>query len=168
MSEVSKNPNLQSRSPAQLAILAQAREKAKIVRSDNAKLKAQEREVIKLEKEQEKIDKKKNIADRMNKLKPAPVVESEVESDNESEVEVEVPKPKPTKAVVKKKKKQRVVEVSDSDEEEEEEIVYVKKAKPKRIVYREEAPVRQAQPPKPEYRYIKAEHADLYKRMFSI
>ncbi len=42
-----KNPNLQMRSPAQLQILAQAREKAKIVRAENAKIKGEEGEGLK-------------------------------------------------------------------------------------------------------------------------
>jgi hypothetical protein len=154
-----------SRSPEQLAILAQARIKAQAVRSENAKLKSQERELAKLEKDKEKENRKKNVTDRMAKLKGTP--EPEEGSIEEEAIEEEAePAPKPIKKT-KKKPKQKIVEVSDSEDSEEEEIVYIKKAKPKRVVYREERPV-PVEPPKPVYRHIRAEHADLYKRMFTI
>ena len=154
-----------ARSPEQLAILAQARVKAQAVRSENAKLKAQEREVAKLEKQQEKENRKKNVTERMAKLKGT-VEHEPVEPEPVEEEEVDEPLPKPIKKPIKKKPKQKIVEVSDSDSEEEE-IVYIKKSKPKKVVYREERPVPVEQP-KPVYRHIRAEHADLYKRMFTI
>ncbi len=168
-----KNPNLQTRSPAQLAILSQAREKAKAVRAENAKLKQQERDLIKLEKERAKQDKAKDIEERYAKLKssrvaPAPQEETEPELEPEPEPEPEPPTPVPKKKT-KKPAKQKVVMVSDTDtsEEEEEQIVYVKKPKikkPPKIVYREESP---PAPPAPKYRYIQPEHEELYKKMFS-
>jgi len=153
------NPNLQTRSPAQLAILSQAREKAKAVRAENAKLKQQERDLIKLEKERAKQDKAKDIEERYAKLK------SQEETEPEPEPEPEPPTPVPKKKT-KKPAKQKVVMVSDTDtsESEEEQIVYVKKPKikkPPKIVYREESP------PAPKYRYIQPEHEELYKKMFS-
>jgi len=152
-----------TRSPEQLAILAQARVKAQAVRSENAKLKSQERELEKLEKQQEKENRKKNVTERMAKLKGT----VETEPEHEPVEEEEEPLPKPIKKPIKKKPKQKIVEVSDSDSEDEEQIVYIKKSKPKKVVYREERPV-PAEPPKPVYRHIRAEHADLYKRMFTI
>ena len=57
MTEAQKN-----RSPAQLEILAKAREKAQQVRKENAELRRKEKELAKAEKEKEKAERKKNIA----------------------------------------------------------------------------------------------------------
>jgi hypothetical protein len=171
--QTQKNPNLQSRSPAQLAILAQARERAKVVRSDNAKLKAQEREVLKLEKDKAKEDKKKDITERMNKLKANPIVLQEEEIE-ETEAEPPTPAPAPAPApapTIKKsikKKKKVVVYVSDSESEEEQEIVYVTKPKVKkapRIVHVEPE---KAKPEQPQRKYLRPEHEALYQKMFKI
>ena len=180
MSEAAKNPNLQNRSPAQLSILAAAREKAKLVRSENAKLKAAEKEVLKMEKEKEKEDKKKDIAARMNKVKGKAVEETEPEPEPEaiqqhSEDELEVaPTPKPVKRIKKAtKKKVVVVEESDSSDEEQE-IVYVTKSKPRRKVYKEhieEEPVPVSKPvdiPKAQRKYVRPQHEHLYQKMFKL
>ena len=49
-----------TRSEAQLAILAKAREKAQIVRKENAELRKKEEEIEKAEKDQAKDERKKN------------------------------------------------------------------------------------------------------------
>ncbi len=178
-----KNTNLQQRSPAQLAILAQAREKAKIVRAENAKLKQEEKEVMRLEKIKQKEDKKKELADRMNKVKGTepPVEETETEPEPEPIAEPELtpsqvstpnsvkPKPKPKRAP---KKKIVVVEQSDSDSEEEE-IVYVTKPKSrkKKVIYHEHPepvpePVNTA-PKQPQRKYVRPQHEHLYQKMFN-
>jgi len=182
MSEAAKNPNLQNRSPAQLSILAAAREKAKLVRSENAKLKAAEKEVLKMEKEKEKEDKKKDIATRMDKLKGKAVEETEPEPepeaiDQHSEDELEVaPTPKAVKRI-KKTTKKKVVVVEESDSSEDEEIVYVTKSKPKprRKVYKEhieEEPVPVSKPvdiPNAKQRkYVRPQHEHLYQKMFKL
>jgi len=170
-----KNPNLQVRSPSQLAILAQAREKAKIVRAENARLKQEERDLIKMEKERAKAVKALDIKQRYAKLNELDSEPQEEPSESESEPPAPTPAPQPaapkTKKTKKKKpSKQKVVMVSDSDSsesEEEEQIIYMKKPKTKKkpkVVYRDESPP-PAAPPK--YRYIQPEHEELYKKMFS-
>ena len=124
---------MSQRTPQQNEILAKAREKAKLVRAENAKLKQQEKELVKAEKEA----KKKDIQERYKKLKGVPEV-----VDDEDEVEVPVRRTDPKPKVKKTKKK--IVEISDSEEEEEEEeIIYVKKQKKKppvkkKVIYQEE------------------------------
>jgi hypothetical protein len=187
----SKNPNLQNRSPHQLAILAQAREKAKIVRAENAKIRNQEKELIKLEKDKAKEEKKKDIKNRYAKLKDEPIEAESAEPIEEAESaepeptpsQLSVPnsnlKPK-TKPKTKKpiKKKVVVVDESDSSSEEEEEVVYVKKPKKskpktkkvKKIIYESSSDDDEVQskPTKPTRKYIKPEHESLYHQMFTI
>lgn len=123
------------RSEKQLEILAAARVKAAAVRKENAELRKKEKEIAKAEKDEAKEQRKKNVADKYNKLKgkkePAePLEEEDYNSEDSVEVE-EVPvkksKPKPKPAPKKTKKKIVYVSGTESDESsDEEEIVYVK------------------------------------------
>jgi hypothetical protein len=168
-----KNTNLQQRSPAQLAILAQAREKAKIVRAENSKLKQEEKEVMRLEKIKQKEDKKKELADRMNKVKGTePVEETETEPEPEPIAEPELtPSQVSTPNSVKPKRapKKKIVVVEQSDSEEEE-IVYVTKPKSrkKKVIYQPDPVPVNTVPKQPQRKYVRPQHEHLYQKMFNL
>jgi len=176
---VRKNPNLQQRTPEQLAVLSKAREKALAVRKENAELKRKEKELAKIEKEKEKATRKKNIETKYKALKepkskddlveeeyvPEATTKQKPASPVETEVDEPEPEPEPVKLerqkpVKKSKKKVVVVEESES-ESDEEEVVYIKKKparktalRQRRVQYieRDEEPRRQridSNPPQP-------------------
>ncbi len=144
------------RSAAQLEILAKAREKAKLVRAENAKLKAQEKEIAKMEKEKDKEDRKAKVNAKMKELKPEPKEELKeeeyvAEESSDEEVEQVVRKVvKKTKPKPKKKPKKIVyIEGTESESSEDEHVVMVKKSKPKRRVVHSHIPTDEPPAPPP-------------------
>ena len=159
-----KNPNLQARTPEQLAVLEKARLKAVQVRKENAELKRKEKELAKVEKEKEKAERKKKIESKYKQLKETKteLVEEEYipnppqeKAPSPIETEVDEPAPKLERQKPVKKTKKKVIVVEESESEEEEEIVYVKKkpsrttgSRQRRVQYVEE-PRRDSNPPEP-------------------
>ena len=99
--------------PEKLEKLKVAREKALLVRQENAKNKALEKELVNVEKEKHITEVKEKLA----KVKEKPIIEEE------PEVIIKKTKAKP------KKKKIVIVEDSDTDEEEQHQVIYVKRKK---------------------------------------
>ena len=131
------------RTAAQIASLVAAREKAKVVRKENADVKKAEKELIQLEKQQKvaEIHSKLNLLKKPKKIQEEEVVEeavveeevaeeeAAVEAEEEAEEEVKVEK-KPKKV---KRRKIVVVQSSSSDEEEEIEVHLPKSKKKKGV-----------------------------------
>ena len=150
------------RTAAQLVVLSQAREKALIVRRENAELRRKEKELAKLEKEEELRERREKL-DRLlaDKKKPKGVTYKAVTDEPEAPsapakiLEEETPEDEGTEIIYKKKpkkaRKQKIVYVSgsESDEPDEPQIVY--RRKPHRPPGQQQQtrfsqPERQAQP----------------------
>jgi hypothetical protein len=129
-----------TRSPAQLEILAMAREKAMAVRRENADLRRKEKEIAKAEKELEKIDRKKLVEDKLKKIQqPKPeVLEEETYVSESSDAEVEEIPVVRKKSRPKSKKKKKIV-IVESESESEDEVVYMKSKAPKQALHRQQS-----------------------------
>jgi len=125
------------RTEAQLAVLASAREKAILVRRGNAELRKKEKELIKMEKEEDLRERREKL-DRLltAKGKKPPTYQEVVPQEEEEEAEEIIYKKK------KKPRKQKIVYVSGSDSDDEEpKVVYKRKPKqPQATRFQEEAP----------------------------
>ena len=127
--EIILPPKVKSkRTPAQLAVLASAREKAILVRKGNAELRKKEKDLVKMEKEEELRERREKL-DRLlaakGKKPASPKYQAVAPPAEEEEQEQEI--------IYKKKKKprkQKIVYVSGSDSDEEEaQVIYKRKTK---------------------------------------
>ena len=136
------------RTAAQIASLVAAREKAKVVRKENADVKKAEKELIQLEKQQKvaEIHSKLNLLKKPKKIQEEEVVEEAVVEEEvaEEEAAVEVEEVAEEEVKVEKKpkvKRRKIVVVQSSSSEEEEEIeVHLPKSKKKKVVEPEVGP----------------------------
>ena len=142
-------------SPEALEKLKIAREKALLIRQENAKNKSLEKELIKEEKEQHLTEVKEKLA-IVKAKKPIIVVEEE----EKEEEEVIIKKKKPKKKVI-------IVEDSDSDEDHQHQVIYVKKKKDiipqPQIIQQKVEPLINEEPIK---KIIDKENIDPYKRHY--